>query len=235
MLKNVVKASVSTLVLASIGLTQLPSAFASTTNTTTTQVDGQTAQVSVTTDNSSERVVQVTIDGQTSTATLNKSTAQLTVTGDSSGTKNYNMSSLSKSASSGVGTISPMSMTATVSDSWWGDYASDQVSGSSQYWHVALGGGGSWTGYQTSKNASGLSTYMSAVTNTSNAELATYAAGAGFAASGAIAIVTSETVVASVIAAVVALGFGTVCADQAAQAWNDHQVDKVDYANIPGV
>lgn len=71
--------------------------------------------------------------------------------------------------------------------------------------------------------------------NTSNAEQDCYAAAAGAGASGIIAIVTAPETAGTIIAGVVAIGFGITCATFVGKAWTDHQEDITAYYNIPGV
>ncbi|UNO51026.1 geobacillin-26 family protein [Alicyclobacillus acidoterrestris] len=235
--KNLVMSGLS-LVTASMMMTPI-TAFASTTPTnqvSTTTVAGQTLQVQTVTDNSSQRVVDVTSNGQSTVATFDKVKNVVTITSNGQ-TTTINLNNSPATGTTGTG-IKPLYVSADTSEGWWGDYADESIySSSSKYWSIGLGGHGTWSGYQSSKNASGLSTYQNAVGNTSNAEQDCYAAAAGAGVSGIIAIVTApETAGASaVIAGVVAIGFGITCATFAGKAWTDHQEDISAYYNIPGV
>ncbi len=51
---------------------------------------------------------------------------------------------------------------------------------------------------------------------------------------GIVAVITSATAVAPIVAACVALGLGVAAGYSAAQAWTDHRTDVVDYYQIPG-
>ncbi|PWI56602.1 geobacillin-26 family protein [Sulfoacidibacillus thermotolerans] len=208
------------------------SAFASTQGTQTLSVDGQAYQVHVVNSNG-VRVVQVKAGGKITTAIYNTKTKELTIH-NSDGTSNlFNLNTLVKS-----GGITPLFMTNSTRDQWWGDEAQDVVLGSTQYLLAEVNDNNSavqtWTNTENAQNSGPFNTFWNSVANTLNAEYAFYAATGASAASAVVAVITSETSVAAIIAAVVAAGFSIAAGYEAAVAWNDHNTDVFEFNQIPG-
>lgn len=112
--------SLSALAVATASLVQLPLALANTTPTnpvSTTTVAGQTLQVQTVTDNSSQRVVDVTSSGQRTVATFDKTKNVLTITSNGQ-TTTINLNNAP--GTTGIG-IRSQYVAADVSEAWWGD------------------------------------------------------------------------------------------------------------------
>jgi hypothetical protein len=180
-----------------------------------------------------ERIVTVTERGETFVAVYNSSTNLLTIKHPDGDASTFNIKK--GDVKSPLTHDSPQLLSESVDAQWWGDYCQDNILSSGQYWLAEINNdSASWTGKESSGNSSQLLSFWNAVTATHNAIDTFYVEAGSSVSAGIVAVITSATAVAPIVAACVALGLGVAAGYSAAQAWTDHRTDVVDYYQIPG-